>query len=132
MTEKRKVKVGKTKKAGCAVLLFTVAACANSGANYEPIIDGEKGPQYSTDLSECQALAASASAIDEETARTTATGALVAGASSLILNGDSDDLGEAVAVGAIAGLASSGLGDVSERESVVKNCMSGRGYNVIG
>jgi hypothetical protein len=112
--------------------LVVLAACANTGANYEPIIDGTKGENYATDLAACQSLAASNTSLDESAVRNTATGAVVAGASSAIFNGNSDDLGEAVAVGALAGIAASGLNNVNEKENIVKNCMRGRGYNVIG
>ena len=109
-----------------------LAACDNSGANYTPIIDGPVSANYNVDLSQCQALAASGAAIDERTAAAVATGAVVGGASSVIWNDNSSNLGEAAAVGAVVGLASGLVQKSAAREAVVKNCMRGRGYNVVG
>lgn len=113
-------------------VLSLTAACENSGANYTPVIDGSLGANYNADLSDCQALAASGATVDGRTVGAAATGAALAGASSVIWNGNSSNLGEAAAVGALAGLASGAIRKNAERESVVRNCMSGRGYNVIG
>lgn len=111
-------------------IIFLVAACENSGANYTPIIDGPTNPNYNVDLSECQSLAASGAGIDERTAGAVATGAVVAGASSAIWNGK--NIGKAAGIGALAGLTTSEVRKNSERETIVKRCMVGRGYNVIG
>lgn len=110
----------------------TLAACANSGANYQPVVDGPVGPNYQQDLAECQALAASGATIDGKTAASAATGAGLGAASSVIWNGNSDNLGEAAAVGALAGIASSAIEKNAQREAIVKNCVRGRGYNVVG
>lgn len=109
-----------------------LAACENSGANYTPVIDGPVGPNYSADLSQCQALAASQASIDSSTGRDVAIGAGLAGASSVIINDNSNNLGEAAAVGALVGLTSNAIQKNTSREAVVKNCMRGRGYNVVG
>ncbi|MFT4961144.1 MAG: hypothetical protein ACI92Z_002231 [Paracoccaceae bacterium] len=113
-------------------IVFFLGACENSGANYTPVIDGPVSANYNADLSQCQALAASGAAVDERTAAAVATGAVVGGASSVIWNDNSSKLGEAAAVGAVVGLASGLAQKSGERESIVKNCMRGRGYNVVG
>ena len=109
-----------------------LAACANSGANYTPVIDGAVGPNYSSDLAQCQNLAASQATVDGSTAGDVATGAAVAGASSVIINDNSSNLGQAAAVGALAGLTSNAYKKNNQKEAIVKNCMRGRGYNVVG
>ncbi len=109
-----------------------LAACANSGANYTPVVDGPKGEKYQADLANCQALAASGKPVDGRVAGSTATGAALAGASSVIWNGNSSNLGEAAAVGALAGLTSGLVRRNAEQESIVVNCMARRGHNVIG
>lgn len=109
-----------------------VAACENSGANYSPVIDGAVGPNYNSDLAQCQGLAASQSSVDGSTARDVATGAGVAAASSVIINDNSDNLGEAAAVGALLGVTSNAIQKNSNKEVIVRNCMRGRGYNVVG
>ncbi|MBV1927502.1 MAG: glycine zipper family protein [Rhodobacteraceae bacterium] len=113
-------------------VIFLAAACDNSGASYTPVIDGPVGPNYNADLSQCQALAASGATVDGRTAGSAATGAAVAGASSVIWNDNSNNLGEAAAVGAVAGLTADLIQKNSDREAIVKNCMRGRGYNVVG
>ncbi|MEP3334088.1 glycine zipper family protein [Sedimentitalea sp.] len=113
-----------------ALLLAT--ACANSGANYTPVIDGPKGPNYEADLTACQQLAASGGVVDGQVAGSTAAGAGIGAASTVIWNGNSDNLGEAAAVGAIAGLASGIARQNNSRENIVRNCMAGRGYRVLG
>lgn len=114
-----------------APLAFLVGACANSGANYTPVIDGPVGPNYNADLAECQALAASQPLADGKTAGAVAVGAGVGAATSAILD-DGDSIGEAAAVGALGGLTSSAVQKNAKRESIVRNCMRGRGYNVVG
>jgi hypothetical protein len=109
-----------------------IAACSNSGANYTPVIDGPVGPNYTADLSQCQALAASQAQIDSRTAAAAATGAGVAGASSVIVNDNSDDLAEAAAVGAVVGLTGDAIQKNANREVIIRNCMRSRGYNVVG
>ncbi|MDJ0859722.1 MAG: glycine zipper family protein [Dinoroseobacter sp.] len=114
------------------VVPFLLSACANSGANYVPVIDGAVGPSYESDLAQCQGLAASQAQVDGRTATAVATGAGVAGASSVIFNDNSDNLGRAAAVGAVAGLTSDAIQRNASREAIVRNCMRGRGYNVVG
>ncbi len=113
-------------------IVFLTAACENSGANYTPVIDGPVSANYNSDLAQCQALAASGGTVDGRTAGAAATGAAVAGASSVIWNDNSNKLGEAAAVGAVAGVASDLIQKNAAREVVVRNCMRGRGYNVVG
>ena len=109
-----------------------ITACANSGANYVPVIDGPVGPNYGADLAACQSLAASQAAIDGSTAGDAAIGAGVAGASSVIINDNSDNLGEAMAVGALVGVTGNAIQKNQQKEAIVRNCMRGRGYNVVG
>lgn len=113
-------------------VVFLAAACANTGANYTPVIDGPKGPEYTADLAACQQLAAQGGVVDGRVAGSAAAGAGIGAASTVIWDGNSDNLGEAAAVGAIAGLTSGVIQKNAKRENIVKNCMSGRGYRVLG
>lgn len=123
--------IRKTVMAPIATALL-VSACANSGANYVPVIDGAVGPNFDVDLAQCQGLAASQGQIGGSTAAAAATGAGVAGATSVILNDNSDDLGRAAAAGAVVGVASDAIQRNANKEVIVRNCMRGRGYNVVG
>lgn len=113
-------------------LVALIAACSNVGANYTPVIDGPVGPNYNADLAQCQQLAASQATVDGSTGVAAATGAGLGAASSVIINDNSDDLGEAAAVGALAGVTANAIQKTQNRETIVKNCMRGRGYNVVG
>lgn len=113
-------------------LVCLTAACENTGANYTPVIDGPVSANYNSDLAACQSLAASQPAVDGSTAGAAATGAGLGAASSVILNDNSDKLGRAAAVGAVAGLTSDAIRKSQNKESIVKNCMRNRGYNVVG
>ena len=93
-----------------------LTACANTGANYQPVIDGPVGPNYGADLASCQSLAASQPAIDGSTAGAAAAGAGVAAASSVIINDNSDNLGEAAAVGALVGATGNAIQKNQQKE----------------
>ena len=107
-----------------------IAACADTGANYQPILDGPVTPAYQADLAACQTLARNQNQLDQET-----IGAAVLGAGAGALLGEFDDEGDALGgalVGAIAGGAASAI-DVSERrEAIVVECLRGRGHRVVG
>ncbi|WP_424932469.1 glycine zipper family protein [Amaricoccus macauensis] len=111
-----------------------LAACADSGANYTPIIDGPASPEFDADLADCQLLAANQKQFDEET-----LGAAVLGAGAGAILGaadeDSDDLEGAAGGLIIGGLAGGTAGAVSasdRREAIVVECMRGRGHPVVG
>jgi hypothetical protein len=118
-----------TALAAAAALLM---ACGNSGSSYVPVIDGPVGPNFNADLNQCQGIAASQQQFDGGTATTAATTAGAAAVGSVIINDNSDNLLEAAAAGAVVGIASDALEKNAQRESIIKNCMRGRGYNVIG
>lgn len=107
-----------------------IAACADSGANYQPILDGPVTAAYQADLAACQALARNQNQMDQET-----LGAAVLGAGAGALLGQIDDGGDALGgavAGALAGGAASAV-DVSERrEAIVVECLRGRGHRVVG
>ncbi|MCA2011589.1 glycine zipper family protein [Cereibacter sphaeroides] len=110
--------------------LGLMAACANSGANYTPILDGPTTPAYQRDLAECQSLAANQRQFDRET-----WGAVALGAGAGALLGEADDGGDALG-GAIAGALAGGAGGTvnanERREGIVVECLRGRGHRVVG
>ncbi|MCV6584530.1 MAG: glycine zipper family protein [Marinibacterium sp.] len=113
-------------------LVLLAAACSNSGANYVPVIDGTPGPNFNVDLAECQQLAASQPALGPGTGSTVATTTGVAAAGAAITNNKGNNVLEAAAVGAVAGLGAAGLEGQREKERIIRNCMRGRGYKVVG
>ena len=116
----------------CTAILVVLAACANTGSNYVPVIDGPVGPNYTIDLAQCQSIAAQQGNLGSSAGQNVAVGAGVAAASTAIVDGNSDNIGEAAAVGALAGLAGSALQQQRVKEQIIRNCMRGRGYNVVG
>jgi uncharacterized protein YcfJ len=107
-----------------------LAACADSGANYTPILDGTPTRAYSSDLAACQSLARNQRQFDQETAAAAAMGA---GVGALL--GDLDDEGDAWG-GAIAGALAGGVAGTVEaserRQAIVIQCLRGRGHKVVG
>lgn len=110
--------------AGC------LAACADSGANYTPILDGPPSPAFQSDLAACQKLARDQRQFDQETA-----GATVLGAGAGALLGAADD-GADAAGGAIAGALAGGIAGAvhasDRREAIVVECLRGRGHRIVG
>lgn len=107
-----------------------IAACADSGANYQPILDGSETPAFRADLHSCQTLARNQSQFDKQT-----LGATVLGASAGAVLGDVDDEGNALGgaiVGALAGGAAGAVNAKERREAIVIECLRGRGHRVVG
>ena len=112
--------------------LLLAGACANTGASYQPVIDGPVGPNYSADLYSCQQIAASQGALGSDAAQNPAVAAGAAAAGTALVNNRGSNVRDAAAVGAIAGLAGSALQQQQAKENIIKNCMRGRGYKVVG
>ena len=107
-----------------------MSACADSGANYTPILDGAPTAGYASDLADCRALARNQRQFDQETA-----GAAVLGAGAGALLGAADEDGDA-AGGAIAGALAGGVAGAvnagERRQAIVIECLRGRGHAVVG
>jgi uncharacterized protein YcfJ len=112
------------------LLPILVSACADSGANYTPILDSTPTIAFQSDLSACQSLARNQRQFDQETA-----GAAVLGAGAGALFGAADDdadaAGGAVA-GALAGGVAAAVNASERREAIVVECLRGRGHPVVG
>ncbi len=122
----------RTKLTASIALVCLAAACANSGANYVPVIDGPVGPNYSSDLAACQTIASQQGTFDRNTAANAATGAAVVGGTTAVLNNRGTNVRDAALVGAATGVAAGALQQQNNKAALVRNCMRSRGYNVIG
>lgn len=120
------------KKFTAIPLVLMVAACATTGQNYQPVIDGPVGPNYSSDLAQCQNLAAQQGALSSDTAGLAAAGAGIAGGTTAVLNNKNNNVRDAVVVGALAGVTAGAVQQNSNKEAIIKNCMAQRGYKVVG
>ncbi|WP_411975427.1 glycine zipper family protein [Sulfitobacter faviae] len=106
-----------------------LGACADMGTNVDPLLDDAPNAQFQSDLSDCRRLARNQKQLDHETMASAAIGAGIGGALGEADN-DGDALGGAVA-GALAG-AAMGASEASEaRETIVLNCLRGRGHAVV-
>jgi len=107
--------------------LVLVAACSDTGANYRPVLDGAPTPAFEADLTACQALAGDQ--FDNETFGATLLGA---GVGAALGEADSGDAAGGAIAGALAGGVASAV-DVNERrQSMVIECLRGRGHRVVG
>lgn len=110
-------------------LTALLGACAETGADVEPILDGAPSPQFHSDVAACRSLARSQSQLDHEAMASAAIGAGIGGLMGEA-DSDGDALGGAV-VGALAG-ASAGASKASDtRRGIVLNCLRGRGHAVV-
>lgn len=112
------------------LVFLALAACAESGANYQPILDGAPKAAFQSDLSDCQTLARDQKQFDQETLGATVLGAGV-GAILGDLDSDNDVIGGAL-LGALAGGVSGAENASTKREAIVRECLRGRGHPVVG
>lgn len=103
------------------------------GDTYTPIVDmaGVDAVKYDTDLRECRQYAAQVSPGTNALGGAIA-GALLVGLLSAAMGGNSRYNGYAAAGGAIAGGAGAGAQGLEKQQDIIKKCLTGRGYNVLG
>lgn len=113
-----------------AVPLLALAAC-QSNPKQRVIVDtkGIDPAVYEQDLAECSTLSDQAKP-GSSAARGAVGGAVIGGALGAIF-GDSRSAGRMAGGGAVIGGASQAGAGYSERDRVLRNCMSGRGYRVL-
>lgn len=115
-----------------ASLFLILGACADTGANYTPIVDGSKNPGFASDLGACQSLAANQRQYDDETKAAAVLGAGVGALAGLAEGGDAEDaIGGAIA-GALIGGVAGGVEAQDKKKNIVIACMRGRGHRVVG
>lgn len=120
-------------KSTSAILLISlITACANTGANYRPVVDtkGIDLNRYEADLSECQQYANQTAGAGESAAAGAAAGAVFGALLAAAAGGGSSKKSTA-GVGAVTGAAgAAGQGETNQR-NVIRRCLSGRGYKVL-
>jgi outer membrane lipoprotein SlyB len=109
-----------------------LTGCANTGAAYQPILDGPQTAAYQNDLVECQALAREHSLINQNTKSDVLVGALIGGALGALDDGGVGNAIGGAAVGGAAGAASGAYDARDKRSQIVVNCLKGRGHRVVG
>lgn len=115
-----------------AGLLAAMAGCATTGQGGDIVVDmtGVDPDRYLSDLQACRAYANQAP-IGREAAKGAAGGAAVGAAVGAILGGG-EGAARGAGAGAVTGGAKGGLRGAERKRQIVRRCMSGRGYNVLG
>lgn len=108
------------------ILLSAVMLTACAGATYRPLVD-RPGPNYETDLRDCQSYAAGEMSAQNAAIVGAIFGALL-GAAVGHNTGYSDQF---VAAGAVGGAMGAGSGANQNQISIIQRCMAGRGYSVL-
>ncbi|WP_417452086.1 glycine zipper family protein [Kordiimonas sp.] len=107
---------------------LALTACANTGADYRPIVDGPVSASYSTDLAACQAVAKKRSYLNDDTKGDGVLGAAI----GAVLGAFDGNIVEGAIVGGVSGLGAGAYKAKDERKDVVVDCMRGRGHKVVG
>ncbi len=124
-----------TRKPLASALILTVGlclgACASTGADYTPIVDGTKSASFDSDLLECQELARTR---EYDNADTKSDAAVGAGVGTVIgaLNGSLAEAAAGAVIGGVFGAGEGALETRGERKEIVKACMTNRDHNVVG
>ena len=120
------------KKLLAVFLVASFALLVASCANYRPLIDsrGVDMNKYEADLRDCQQYAQQVAGPGTQAAVGAGIGAALGYALSRAA-GSNYDHGANARVGAVAGAAGGAAHGAESEISVIRRCMSGRGYNVL-
>ena len=126
-----------------ALAAALVAGCAQyGGGGYTPVVDTTASPaaangrDYASDLAQCQALSKQRSPVEQGAitglgaAALGAAGGAIVGAIGPGKAGTNAALG--AALGGLGGATYGGISGVNEQNQIVRNCMAGRGWSVVG
>jgi outer membrane lipoprotein SlyB len=107
-----------------------VAGCANTGANYRPLIDSKNLDlnRYEADLVECQRYAEQKGGAGEKAAIGAGAGAVLGGVLAAVGNGDK---GSSSRMGGVMGAVSGATTGEQGQRTIIKRCLVGRGYKVL-
>ena len=118
----------------CTLLILALAGCAQT---HQPIIDQRQiadPARYQFDLAECRQYAEQVSPA-ASAAKSGAVGAAVGAVLGLAVGAIGGNAGQGAAIGAITGGGSGAVGGAlaggRDQETVIANCLRGRGYAVL-
>ncbi len=111
--------------------LSLTLGCAHSGAKYEPIVDGEMGDQYTSDLGACQSLATERRFANGDVKSEAIAGAVTGAVLGAIDDGLEGAVGAAIA-GSVLSSGARAWETRDERKQIVVECMRQRGHQVVG
>lgn len=120
-----------TKTIVAAAAAASLCACANTGADYSPIIDGPIDLTYSQDLADCRALARQRSYTNGDVKSDALLGAGIGALAGGLDEGLDGAIG-GLLLGGLLGGGGRAWETQGERKAVVVNCLSQRGHRVVG
>ncbi len=113
------------------MMTMFLSGCANTAADYEPIVDGPKDALFYDDLAACKSLAEQRDYLNDDTKSEALLGAGIGAVVGAIGGNTGDIVGGALVGGAVrAGGRAWETRD--ERKNIVLECMAGRGHRVVG
>ena len=125
------------KKLLIIIPMFSVIALLGC-QTYTPVIDPgsvQSGDRYYRDQAECRAIAKQGAPGWKDTAKDTALGGGVGAGPGALIGAIAGDAVKGLAFGAVIGGVAGGAKGIydSEKgyEQIYRNCMTGRGYNVL-
>jgi len=122
----------KNSKFSALLIASLLVGCANSGANYRPIIDSKNvdSNKYEADLLDCQNYARQSYGAGEGAMAGAAAGAAL---SALVAaaGGRRYDKGASAAQGAVLGAAAGAAQGETDQRAIIRRCLNGRGYSVL-
>ena len=110
--------------------IIFIVGCANTGANYRPIIDSKNVDlvRFESDLQECQQYAHQRPGASEKAAIGAGAGAVLGGVLASVGNGDK---GSSARIGGVMGAVSGLTSGEQDQRIIIKRCLVGRGYRVL-
>jgi len=112
-------------------VVISLVGCA--GANVRPLVDmkNKNTSTYEQDLTECQTYATEQSGAAANGAVGAIAGAVFGALLGLVAGGNQTGIAQVGGIGAVAGAFTGLLEGNKAQEGVVKQCLRGRGYNVL-
>lgn len=113
-----------------AALALTGCAATNTGAAFSPLIDGADRIRIEADLHDCQAYAKQVAGAADRALAGAVAGALIGGLfnAALGINGQGNEM---AAFGAVTGALEGATSGAKDQQSIIRNCMVGRGHRVL-
>lgn len=115
-----------------AAPLCLLAACAGTGADYNPIVDEPPSRALTQNISACKSLAKSASYAGPETQNNALIGAVIGALAGASEDGRWEDAAGGALTGAAVGAGGTALEHQEKRAKIVRNCLEKRGHRVVG
>lgn len=120
------------------IFAFSIMGILASCATYNPVVDPQSvrnDDKYYQDRAECRALAQANTSTTKSVAKDALIGGAVGAGTGSLIGVIAGDTVKGLALGSVIGGVAGGAKGVYESnkgyEQIYRNCMSGRGYNVL-